>query len=132
MSPPPCPLPLLSPSPSVPSPHVLSTAKNDDCGMTVTSSILRLIDAVDAVRASQAVVGAELRTNVVEEIKDYQKAHYRKNVVGKIKEAAIIVTIPTNISQIVLGWISGQVGDWTIKKKGSSISTLNEKTFISL
>ena len=51
-------------------------------------ALLRLIETAEAMKESQASVAADLRTNVIDEMKKYQKAHYRKNLMGKIKEAA--------------------------------------------
>jgi hypothetical protein len=33
-----------------------------------------------------------------------------------LQEAAIMVTLPTNISQIIIGYIGAYLGDWATKR----------------
>jgi len=65
-------------------------AKNGECGSSLTRAVFHLIEATEALKASQAGVAADLRANVVGEMKKWQKGNYRKNLVGKVKEATDI------------------------------------------
>ena len=66
------------------------SAKNGECGSSLTRAVFHLIEATEALKASQAGVAADLRANVVGEMKKWQKGNYRKNLVGKVKEATDI------------------------------------------
>jgi len=62
-------------------------AKNGECGLSVNAAHLRLIETVEAMKIAHSSVADDLGTNVVEQLKTWQKGHYRRSVMGKIKEA---------------------------------------------